>query len=107
MNGCKARFLTRSVLTTLVLLGIAAPAFAADDGRGADAFGGPDQFGGYATTHILVKLADGVEPRDLTGATPSVDGGAIDALLAAWSITRIEPLYSTGFANPELAQKLG
>jgi len=112
----RARFLCRGQSRTgrlapsvlLLLLSAAAAASANDQFRTAPALGQPDALGGYATTHILVRLAPDVPiTRSASGLLESIDAGPIDALAAAWGVTSYEPLLAGPAGRPELAAQLG
>ncbi len=99
---------SRSFMLALVIGGLwGGTPSAHADGRSGDAdFGGPDRFGGYATTHILLRLAPGMTvAQGPAGAI--IDGGPIDAELAQVGAGAVEPFYPFAFADAQLADQLG
>jgi subtilisin family serine protease len=71
-------------------------------------FGGPDAFGGYATTHILVRLDPALRPASAVDGTATIDaGGAIDALLALWGATDVRSMLSRPAQNTAVADQFG
>ncbi|MBL8880166.1 MAG: S8 family serine peptidase [Phycisphaerales bacterium] len=75
-----------------------------DNGVG---FGRPDEFGGYSTNHIVVKLAPGLIPADDGSNGLTIDGGAIDDICRAFGATGFEPVFGSNFANQALADAIG
>lgn len=69
----------------------------------------PDQLGGYATTHIIVRLAPGLAVDSDGGGGPRIDGGAIDELMRVWGVTRVAPMLSAPpkDAGHPAAERLG
>lgn len=83
-------------LGILLIVG-AMPALAAgpDEKRlatGVDPLGAADTFGGYTTTHILVRLEAGLLPRNVAGGGVTIDNGVIDGMSQAWGATAIESI---------------
>jgi subtilisin family serine protease len=71
----------------LLLLCTVAPAAAA-----------PDAVSGYASTHVIVRAAEGVVPARQGVLAPTLD---------RFGVTAIRPVFENGFANPQLARELG
>ena len=93
---------------------------AADAPNGADLPGGPDQFGGYASDHIVIQMRPGVAPvaqpngkmalRFVGADAPpraQKDIVAMDQLLADWNISSITPAFAPPPANVALARQIG
>jgi subtilisin family serine protease len=105
------------------LLCAAAPA------AGADVLDvGPDVPGGYASTHVIVRLRPGVRPLELpaaggapgaaararlTLAGPAAPGAGLQRFdpvaeaLQRWNVTGIKPVFENGFADARLAGEIG
>lgn len=84
----------------------AAPLFT-DAGSGEDV-SVPDAIGGAAATHILIRLAPGLEPAAMPNGQITVDnGGAIDELNRSWGVATVEPVLSAAADNALLAADLG
>lgn len=90
----------RSLALGAALLGVAALA-----GANTPRFA-PDTFGGYPTTHILVRVIRGVEPYSAFGAVRT-GVPALDWLSARWNVRSADPFSPFGFGDPELADRLG
>ncbi|QOJ15367.1 MAG: S8 family serine peptidase [Planctomycetia bacterium] len=69
--------------------------------------GAPDQFGGPASTHILVRLAPEIVPQIDGRGAASIDNGPIDALRAAWGSAEVKAALPAAPREPELAFALG
>lgn len=75
--------------------------------------GRPDTFGGYATSHILVRFSPAVSPREngklpMVGSGPQpIDNGLIDAANRTWGVTECETLFSRPPRHVGLADKYG
>lgn len=73
----------------------------------APGFGEPDQFGGYSTQNIVVKLTVGMTPvTDVAGGF-TIDGGQIDDLCRGFGAQGFDAVFSGPFANPKLADAIG
>jgi subtilisin family serine protease len=66
----------------------------------------PDAFGGYPTTHILVRFDRGVQPVARLG-TVRTGVPAIDWLAARWNVTAADPFAPFGFRDRALADRIG
>ena len=79
----------------------------------------PDQPGGYADTHVIVRVRPGVTPAIAPGtggptlqttptrqAAAAADSRELATTLQAWEVSAIRPLFER-FGNPELARQLG
>lgn len=64
---------------------------------------GPDQYGGYASTHIVVKLYPGIDPANL----PAREVQGWRGLLKRWRVSRTERLINWQPRNPERFTALG
>ena len=103
-----AQWIGRACAVVTLTLGCAAtPARAADQPGGQPPLGLPDTFGGYPTTHILIRLAPGLTPVQAQGVGVSIDAGPIDLLCQAWGVTGIEPVFSAAPRNAALAETYG
>ncbi|MBK8915682.1 MAG: S8 family serine peptidase [Phycisphaerales bacterium] len=69
--------------------------------------GAPDQFGGPASTHILVRVAPDLIPQIDGRGAAAIDDGPIDALRAAWGSTEVKAALPIAPREPELAFALG
>lgn len=79
----------------------------AGDSAGGAALGQPDQFGGYATTHILARWSVAAPPPRMDGGTVSLGSAELDDLATGWGVTRVEPVFAGPHRRPELAAQLG
>ena len=96
----------------LILLLGTLSAFAAGRGNEQVAIGlppriAPDAFGGYATTHILVRVEAGLLPRNVAAGGVTIDNGVIDAMSQAWGATAIEPILPPAIVNGSAAVASG
>ncbi|MBU0638527.1 MAG: S8 family serine peptidase [Planctomycetes bacterium] len=108
-------------LVSVVVLTVAAAAAAAalaQETRFRTPVDGPDVFGGYASTHVLVRLVPGVQPEPADAgraalvkaqATPTEQDreAALADLLAHWQVTAIRPTADPQPQNVRLARQLG
>lgn len=101
-------------LLAIVSFSIGTLAFGADHSAPLSApldsgphFGQPGQFGGYATGHIVVKLAPGLAPAPDSAGNVTVDGGPIDDICRAFGARGFEPVFTTVFSDARLAEALG
>jgi thermitase len=99
-------------VAVLVAVSLAAAAFGADHGRFPAAAGRADQANGYASTSVELFLRAGVVPSTTAdGARTLALDGRADAGLAAYlrknNALAITPVFSTGFADPASAARLG
>jgi thermitase len=75
----------------------------------------PDVFGGWASTHVIVRAVPDVEPGTLpdgrlsflTQAPPGETERALADLLESWEVTSIAPTGNVTPQNEELARELG
>lgn len=106
------RFLCANCAAMIVLSSGTVPANGHDAANSAAldsaaAFGQPDQFGGYATGHIVVKFAPGICPTDNGQGGIGVDGGSIDDICRAFNANGFERVFGSEFSNPILADAIG
>lgn len=76
-------------------------------GASAFAFGGPDEFGGYASTHIVVRIDRGVGLRDLPWGGVWSTSAEIAFAATRWGVTGVRPFAPTGYKHQALAERLG
>ena len=104
----------RIALVTVVGLVMAAPAFAA----GPAAINvKPDEFGGYASTHIVVRVKPELVQRLPVQRQPNARNTpaarrlnmtpGMQRLAADWNAVNIRPAYPYEFRNPQLAAEFG
>ena len=63
----------------------------------------PDQFGGYASTHIVIKFYPGIDPLN----PPAREARALRQLQTKWRVSRTERFISWQPRNPEKFADLG
>ncbi len=94
----------RCVAMTAGVLALMAGSAMGDVERfGAPQFG-PDVYGGYPTTHVLVRFVPGQVP---VGDAPVLGKGAVDAVIAKYRAASITPVVAFPIQDPELASELG
>ncbi len=71
-----------------------------------DALAGPDVFGGYPTTHLLVRFQPGVEPDVFSDGAPTGEAD-LDAAFQRWGVTHATPFLVVPAQNKALAARLG
>lgn len=87
---------------------VVAPA-SADLGVGLQPVWGPDVYGGYDTSHVIVQIAPDFVPawKLEQGAAVGFGVAQVDQVLAQWHVQSIAPATPGGFANPQSAARIG
>jgi len=77
----------------------------------------PDTIGGYDSSHIVIQVRRGFAAAiqdsqrhhggQLTDAARRVMSPTLDNSFRRWGVTRMRPVFETGFAHPDLAAKYG
>ena len=85
-------------------------------GAEAEPVWAPDVFGGYASTHVIIKVAPGARPVFLADGRLTVEAKVAQEAAGPetlvetferWRVTAVTPLFENGFANPQRARQLG
>lgn len=69
--------------------------------------GGPDQFGGYASDHVLLRVTRAFSASHQSAPGQLIDGGAIDAVCAAWTCKEVQPAFFVPPRDTQTADALG
>lgn len=102
-NGCSAWVVTGGFFFSVL---IASPG-RASDAAGGSTLGQPDQPGGYATDHVLVRWAAGTAAPRVEGGQVRLGTGELDALRAAWGVSGVEAVFGGRHLWPDLAARYG
>jgi len=114
MSKSRPRWLRSSTWFAVVCVLVAAPDLNADAlspgaGPGATSSGlsAAPSAALYSSLHVLVRLTPGLTPQASDPGQIVIDHGAIDALLATWDATRVEPVLCEPAQDRVLAEKYG
>jgi subtilisin family serine protease len=67
----------------------------------------PDVAGGYASTHVIIRARAGFVPGLAVQKKPNQPRDQFARTLARFQVTAIKPVFENGFADPELARRIG
>lgn len=68
---------------------------------------GPDVFGGYPSTHVVVRVVPGITPVEGFARPVGFGHAGVDTVLANWNVEAITPTHAQEFGNPGLAAAIG
>lgn len=71
------------------------------------ALGRPDQFGGYPTSHILVRWKADADPPSMDSESVRLGSAVLDALALHWRVARVEQVFQGPYRHPDLARSGG
>jgi len=67
----------------------------------------PDVAGGYASTHVIVRARAGFAPVMADRKAPNQRRDLFAATLERFQVAAIRPVFENGFADPQLARRIG
>jgi hypothetical protein len=67
----------------------------------------PDVAGGYASTHVIIRARAGFAPVMADKSAPAAPRDLFAETLGRFQVAAIRPVFENGFADPQLARRIG
>ncbi len=104
MNGGRCLVVAVAIAAASVCGASGIPRFGGD---GEFKAGQPDRFGGYPTTHILVRWRAGAAPPAMDAGRVVMGSAALDAVAAKWRVAQVERVFESRHRRADLASRIG